>query len=159
MRLSGQVCAGRGLASQHLATAPQELEHWLGAPPVAGTLNLVTNRPYRLNTKTAKVFDEDHKMVWPARAGDSPVLVYRWPGCPLHVFELISPVRLRDALGLADGDRLQVHLPAGHLARVSASAWVVWALLWGLRTGRYYRSLGSYPALAEGLGLRLGASQ
>ena len=157
--LHGQVCAGRGLASQHLATAPQDLDHWLGAPPVAGTLNLVAPRPYLLNRKTARVFDTDQKMVWPAWLGNEPVLIYRWPGCALHVFELISAIHLRCGLGLVDGERVEVKLSTRHMVRVPAHAWALWMVLWGLRETRYYRGHRRYPILAEGLGRRLRAGQ
>ncbi|MCC3751091.1 MAG: hypothetical protein LLP51_06820 [Halorhodospira halophila] len=159
VRIEGRVCSGRGLASEHLAAARSDLSRWLGAEPVAGTLNLAARRPYLLNRATARVFDSDHKMVWPAWLDDEPVLVYRWPGCALHILELVSASHLRRRTGLCDGERAAIDLPAQHLLPVPVHAWALWAALWGLRETRYYRGRRGYPILAEGLGRRLSAGQ
>ncbi len=103
----GTVTSGRGLAARRMRRKQTAgvLEP-LGFIPHPGTLNLTApdldrDRVLRL----PKVLDMRGRPYWPARVGRHRVLVVIHDR---HI-ELVARVRLRDALGITDGDRITVH--------------------------------------------------
>jgi 8-oxo-dGTP diphosphatase len=105
------------------------LERTVGFRPVPGTLNLVLPHPFDPDLSTTLYVPAiDLSPTWEAEVGQAgywltPVLVAdRYPavavqadepGYPPEQVELICAVRLRDALGLADGDAVTILVGSG----------------------------------------------
>ncbi|MGH6683333.1 MAG: hypothetical protein ACRECA_05320 [Pseudolabrys sp.] len=130
IKITGRVRSGRGMASAQLAGFMTELEKVTHEAIRPGTLNIILDRPMRLNEAEAFFFDRNSRMVWPARLNDMNVWVYRWKHSALHVVEVLSSVNLRSCFDLKDGDRLTLTMLPGHIDRIGAVAAIVWAIVW-----------------------------
>lgn len=123
--VSGKVFSGSGNNSRHLTHFADKLSALLGYMPVPGSLNVRTPRAFRLGAWAGEFVDErrgrggrrggDYQ-VWHARLEgfDGPVHVMR-PGKRAHgrdVMEIWAPVRLKDELGLRDGDTVKLRIGA-----------------------------------------------
>lgn len=124
--LVGRVRPGQGFGAprMHQPAVLDLLERTIGFRPVPGTLNLVLPHPFDRDLSTTRyVPASDLSPTWEAEVGQAgywltPVLVAdRYPavavqadepGYPAEQVELICTVRLRDALGLADGDEVRI---------------------------------------------------
>lgn len=153
--LSGKVASGRGLAGGHIGEVLDELQIRLGERPVVGTLNVLLEGPLKLKQECGIQFAGDERMVWPARLNGLAVWLYRWRSAPLHAAELISPVSLRDSLGLVDGSDVAIEVDSTFVERPPALSWT---LLWKGRedwayTRRRYAKAMSRLARWTGLGL------
>lgn len=120
--LTGAVFAGSGTCSRKLRPDlhARGLDRELGYQPYPGSLNLRCNDPVELGRPVVNWPGRVHGRsrpywFWPAWLGDLPlhamIPATRSHG-PNHV-ELVAPLRLRDTLGLADGDRLTVEVQRG----------------------------------------------
>ena len=135
------VTGGRGWAStlhrDRLATIDQC--HGLGL--VEGTLNLVSGTPIYLNTGDAFFVHQNH-LFWHARLNDRPVVVSRWRGCPLHVFEVLADTHLRSAMNLVDGSAVKLQLRRNSIDLRRSRSWktrFAWQVLWKWRESWFYR--------------------
>ena len=120
--------SGRGLGAELMADPAvlERLAELVGFAVVPGTLNVRLARPLERGTEWKYLPAADVGPDWEARTGQAgyfhvPVVIagrYRGlafqadepgePGYPRDQIELFSEVRLRDALGLEDGDHLAV---------------------------------------------------
>jgi hypothetical protein len=78
-------------------------------------------------------------MTWPAILNGRRVLVYRWSMTPLHVFELLCDVRLRDSLKLVDGQVVELSIEKRYIEDMGRFESLWWSLLWSGREGWYYQ--------------------
>ena len=102
-------------------------------------MNLILSRPTVLLSSTAAKLDDGGRLVWPATVNGRRVLLHRWQTAPLHVAELIAAVNLRNSLGVADGDPVEVCIDGRHIGSMDARQRVGWASLWRGREDWYYR--------------------
>ena len=120
--------SGRGLGAGLMADPAvlERLAELVGFAVVPGTLNVRLARPLERGPEWQYLTAADVGPEWEARTGQAgyfhaPVVIagrYRGlafqadepgePGYPRDQIELFSEVRLRDALGLSDGDRIAV---------------------------------------------------
>lgn len=138
----GRVISGRGLASLHLAEHKSELQDLTGTTLSAGSLNVVLRRPLGLRRSTAVSIDEGRRRFWQASVAGTTVWIYRYGGIPTHIIELVAAQNLRTALGLQDGDEIQVSLRSEDVVPVSVSHLLAWSVFWLGRRNRYYTSDG-----------------
>lgn len=121
-QLSGRVFGGSGTCSRKLTPAlhGRGLDRELGYQPYPGSLNLRCAQPVDLGPPAVD---------WPGRVGTRRRPYQFWPAwvgdLACHVMvpgprghgpdcvELVAPVRLRDALSLADGDTVTVDVARG----------------------------------------------
>ena len=149
---SGVVVSGRGNATP-LLRGRKELIEYFGEEPHPGSLNVLLDWPIQFFPIRVKIRLEDYLAVWPGKMEGRPCLIQRWPNCPLHVVEVISPHRFR----LEKGQRARLEF---HLFDVEPLPWSKlfgWGALWGLRrryaysNDRYYEwaqdVAGRWPAL------------
>jgi CTP-dependent riboflavin kinase len=134
----GLVTSGRGIARAFVGENQQRLKETLGADLVEGSLNVVLQRPLHLRARDGVMFGNGGRFFWPAMIGGRPVWASRWRHSPLHVLELFSDVRLRDALNLRDSDRVAIALRRTDVAPLSMAARIAWMIWWEGRQGWYY---------------------
>jgi SAM-dependent methyltransferase len=153
--LRGKVVAGRRIASDHIASASDELEIIIGERPYPGSLNVLLDQPTKLSDEAATYFDGGQRLLWPAHVNGTKVWLYRWRNAPLHILELIAPFSLRERFGFAQGGAIEIDVDAAILVRVPR---VSWALLWKGRerlaytSDRYDHAIGLISGMT-GLGI------
>ncbi len=156
--ICGSVCSGRGRAKSHVARFESGLSEIAGVKVVHGSLNLVLDRPIRLNEETAIFVDNRKKMLWPGVMEGLPIYVCRWANAPLHIMEVLSEKHLRSTLHLKDGDNVAIELHDCHLDSTNIIERVTWILIWAGRRQWHY-SNDAYAALVRNLSRRLGCAQ
>lgn len=147
----GKVQSGRGIASQHIGEAGDELEIILGQRPLPGTLNVLLDRPLALSKRTGLAFDGGLRTVWPVQLNGKPVWLYRWANCPLHVAEFLSPDHIRSELNLSDGSNVTVEVDQ---ELMDTPPLIAWTILWKGREG-WFRN-ARYEWFANRLAVRTG---
>ena len=117
VRLAATVASGRGVASAVLPRHRSALDEAAGTRILPGTLNLHLARPVRIVDAQAWDGPDDGRSrhLAPARLEGYPVHVNHWSGCPQHRLDLVADVHLRRHLGLKDGDRVVLEVPARHV--------------------------------------------
>lgn len=123
MTLQGTVTDGLGRGADYVGMEPYQdrFERTAGFRPYPGTLNLYVTVEERdrfeaaVDPKHIDPFTHDGERysavdVYPARIDDVPVAVLRMEitDHPDTIAEVIAPVRLRDDIGLEDGDEVTV---------------------------------------------------
>ena len=139
----GVVVSGRGNATP-LLRGRKELSAYFGAEPHPGSLNILLDWPIQFRPARVKIRLEDYLVAWAGTMDGRPCLVQRWPNCPLHVLEVISPYRF----GLEKGERARVQFYGLDLAPLPWSKLLGWSALWALRR-RYAYSNDSYYEWAQ----------
>jgi hypothetical protein len=157
-KIAGRVRSGRGAASARMAEVQTELEGITNEAIIPGTLNIILDRPLRLNEAEARFFGKNLRMLWPATLNGIDVWVIRWKDTALHVAEVLSSVHLRDQFGLKDGDRVTLTMHIDHIDRIGAIGRTVWAIVWVGRRDWCYTSDGYYFKLRKYC-MALGATQ
>jgi riboflavin kinase len=125
MELVGRVRAGAGLGAPRMSD-PHVMElisRSVGFRPVPGTLNVILEQPFDRELATGYVSARDLSPTWQEDVGQAgywltPIVVAgtfegvavqaNEEGYPPEQIEVLCAVRLRDALGLADGDSLTI---------------------------------------------------
>ena len=114
-RLLGQVESGRGDFARWLERYADEYEAATGARLYPGTLNVRLEEPWRSPADAAALEVGVRVLLTPCRVGDHAAWILRTAGNeagrgdhPLEVIELAAAVRLRDVLGVDDGDVVAV---------------------------------------------------
>lgn len=138
--LQGLVIGGRGKAGRFLGDDRSTVEEQLGEQVYEGSLNLVLRRPIELRVSHAVLLDGGLRPFWPASVSGISVWIYRPPGAPEHIVELVADRHLRSALNLRDGDQLTVRAREDDVAPVPLRRLVIWALVWLGRRKWYYTS-------------------
>ncbi|WP_416137936.1 hypothetical protein ACM26W_15835 [Halomonas sp. HK25] len=137
--ISGTVCSGRGRACDDISASMQELGSLTGLALFPGSLNVLLNREVSFNACHARSFDNGKRYLWEAAVGMHKVWLYRWIGAPFHIVEILSENKLRDALGLVDGDKIIISVWKGSMEKIPMNRRLVSFLLWGLgRRHLYY---------------------
>ena len=155
---SGTVLSGRGKAREHLEAEYDAFHEATGENLIPGSLNLILSKPVLLNLKTALLVSNGTRLLWRAELVDQPVWIYRFPHAPLHVVEVLSSVRLRDALGLEDGDTVTLHVPQVDADALSLRRRLAWHFLWkGRGSWAYHKDW--YYLRTRALSIDLGATQ
>ena len=143
VEIEGVVVSGHGIGHQHIGTkCGPEIEAAIGGPVYPGTLNLLLKTPLRIARHNAHDFRAGRRYLCPAMVQDVPVWIHRWPYIPLHVGELISEFRLRDRLGVEDGDIVTLRIAPREIDPVSLVSRLAWALCWRYREKYYYSRQG-----------------
>ncbi len=113
----GRVASGSGngksIVRRHMAVLEK-----LAAPDLyPGTLKLYLDRPLKLENAREWCYDGIRAYLVPAFAQEIPVYLYNFnpPLNPLRA-SLLATVRLRDVVGLKDGDLLEISLREHHVA-------------------------------------------
>ena len=124
MKLEGKVTTGKGTAKKFLSLKPYKdrIEEKTGFRPFPGTLNLKVNthklEKFKENRggKSIDGFEYEGRdygglKLYTAKIEDleAAVLDIDRSDHEENIVEVISPVKLRDELGLEDGQRLQIH--------------------------------------------------
>jgi len=122
----------------------REIEEILKIRPYLGTMNLVSTRPYFLSERYSLKAEGGKKLFWPANVDGCSVYVYRWKHAPLHVFEVIAEVKLRDELGLKDEDVVFINIDDIYFEEVGFFSKVVWYVIWWRRAEWSYKKDGYY---------------
>lgn len=133
--LTGVVCSGRGIASQGIdADRAGEI---LCAIPCPGTLNITMNYPLiLLSSETMDAKGKQYAIS--GTINGIPCLVYRWRNAPLHVIEIISAEKLREALSLKDGQSVNVTIPKRKAKSPNNFRTKIWNLFYKNRPQSYY---------------------
>jgi hypothetical protein len=127
---TGHVISGRGLATKHLSIFAEDIARIVGGSPFPGSLNVILDRPLRLEASEARSLDDGNRLFWSATLNGLPVWLYRWNRAPLHVVEFVSQQYLRDALRLSDRDRVSIVIGSEQVDRITPFSRAVWALVW-----------------------------
>lgn len=136
--LTGTVTSGRGRAAQHISNSFDELVSITGRHVFPGTLNVILDRKIRFSFQHAVAFDQGRRFVWSALIQDHPVWIYRWKGAPLHIVEVISECKLRDALGLKDKGKICIEIDSGIVDDLNVRDRLSSLVIWGLGRRRLY---------------------
>jgi hypothetical protein len=160
----GTVASGRGNATKHLSKSAHELRQIVGRDVFPGSLNVLLKAPLRLDESAAHRFDDGARLLWPASLYGTDVWLYRWRHAPLHVLEVVSTVRLRDVLRLADGELVTIKIGHERIGDVSWTNRIVWSAFWlgrrqwcysndryYYRTARWCRRFGATQAQPVGV--------
>ena len=130
MELVGRIRAGAGLGAPRMADerVMQLITASIGFRPVPGTLNVILEQPFDRALATDYMSAADLSPTWQDDVGQAgywltPIVVAGQfqavavqadePGYPPEQIELLCGVRLREALGLADGDSITVAVATG----------------------------------------------
>ncbi|NQX90246.1 MAG: methyltransferase [Halioglobus sp.] len=158
IRISGFAQQGRQKAEKQFKSFDSELSELTGCELYPGTLNLILDRPIRLNNETARYFDSGKRMIWKARLEMIDVWVYRWPHTPLHVVEILARDKLRETLNLTSSIKLELFLESQDLVKILLPARIIWSTFWLGRKTLYYRS-EFYAELVRNCSRWAGATQ
>jgi hypothetical protein len=134
------VVSGRGITTARRAEDVSLINEMHNLQLIDGSLNLISKTPVYLNSETA--FLRGYCSFWFAAIRDVPVVLYRWAGCPAHVFEVFADRHLRTALGLHDNSRVILEVPSTCIDRVKTSDLMfraAWYLRWRGRESLFYR--------------------
>lgn len=135
--LTGHIAAGRGVGTRSVATHQAAIAGILGAAPYPGTLNVVLDTPVVL--RHAQPVDEKGKLFGVrGTINGTPCLISRFHGAPLHVFEIIAATQLRAALGLSDGQTVEICLPQENTAAPATWRRRLWEFFYAGRLQAYY---------------------
>jgi hypothetical protein len=134
----------------------------LGDGLVEGSLNIILKRPLMLKRDSAIVTQFSRQappqLEWPGQLNGTDVWLHRWHNAPLHVMEVLSAVRLRQHLDLADGDKVFISIRQCDIGRIAPVGWLTWILFWFGRT-RWTYTRDSYVEPAQRWGTKFGATQ
>lgn len=158
MNVVGTVAPGRGVATRRVTEFAGELCEIVGRELYPGSLNVVLNAPLRLDEAAGSRFDGGRRLLWPAMLDGVEVWLYRYRRAPLHVFEVVSTVRLRDALSLVDGQTVTIKIRDEGIGEISFFDKLVWSAFW-LGRRKWYYSHDGYGLMTERWCIRLGAAQ
>ncbi|MDE3088684.1 MAG: CTP-dependent riboflavin kinase [Chloroflexota bacterium] len=124
--MRGVVCTGQGQGRSftQLDWVRQQFRDKLGFDPYPGTLNLTIESMDALaawRTRQGVVIAPPSPEYCAAKCYRVKVndriaavwIIPQVPGYPANLVELMAPVHLRGALGLKDGDRVQIQLVEG----------------------------------------------
>jgi riboflavin kinase len=118
--LIGRVASGRGDLGQWMTLYADAYEHVVGIRLYPGSLNVVLDHEFVLPEDRLRIEPKDYggrvgMNIVTCRIGGLPAFIVRTDqneaGVGHHgreVVEVAAPVRLRDALGLVDGDTIEV---------------------------------------------------
>jgi len=138
MIISCEVISGRGKAKVSLGEIQNLENEKLNIYP--GSLNLVAKLPLRLDDSRASFVNKDGKRkFWKTKLNDVDVYIYRWPSCPLHIFELVSIEKLRDKMNLNDGSSVRLEVPKEYIKKLHWLESLSWFLLYFKRESWYYK--------------------
>ena len=101
--LYGRVISGRGTASKIKAFSTEVID-FFGKPPVRGSLNLALDKPVRFDPEKIEFDGGMRTFFWACEIDGMRCLITRAKGHPLHIIEIVAPVKLRDKFQLHDGD-------------------------------------------------------
>jgi riboflavin kinase len=124
MRLRGKVASGLGVGRYYISREGyrRQFSERLGLDPIPGTLNLKLDRPFVLDDSDPdsiriEGFIEEGRsfgacICRPVRIGGIRGAIVRpeRTSYSAALLELVAPVNLREALGLSDGDEVEVVL-------------------------------------------------
>jgi riboflavin kinase len=121
-KLKGTVASGMGEGQYYISLEGYTIQfnQKLGFIPYPGTLNLRSQEPFAMVTAGAVKIDgfKDERRTYgacqcfPAEVGGVECAIIRpeRSSYPSHLLEIISPVELRNALSLSDGNEVEVIL-------------------------------------------------
>jgi len=122
MRLRGKVASGLGVGRYYISREGyrRQFSERLGLDPIPGTLNLKLDEPFFLDPvgsiRIDGFLDEGRTfgacICRPVRIGGIRGAIVRpeRTSYSATLLELVAPVNLREALGLSDGDEVEVVL-------------------------------------------------
>lgn len=144
MKISGKVVSGRGRANQDIAPHFNALETEYGKKIFPGTLNIVLKEPLLLNVNHAYDFESGRRFTWKVDIEGQAafILLYRWNGCPLHVLEIISDVKLREVLELEDSSQVEFVIKSEMVSSLEWYRRIAWIIVWKWRSSWYYKRDG-----------------
>ncbi|WP_152483515.1 hypothetical protein [Halomonas sp. THAF5a] len=133
---SGVVVSGREMAQRHVSLAMDELSTISGQDLFPGSMNVVLDKPLKLESRYSAIFDHGKRFIWRARIGCRQVWIYRWKGTPFTIVEILADCRLKDALGLLDGSCIDIEIDDALVAPLDWRDRLSSFLIWGM--GRKY---------------------
>lgn len=156
--LQGYVVPGRGVMGPFVDANGSMLERLLGERLYPGSLNLILKNPIRLTNNGATRTVDGKRLFWRATLNDLPVWIYRWPGAPLHVIEVVSATHLRTAFTLTNGSPVTIQIQKRDVDRLPRFDHLTWKALWSGRQSLYHRNR-PYTVLASYGDALLGSDQ
>lgn len=156
--LRGRPIDGRGKAKTHVTEAFEEFKSVTGECLFPGSLNLVLDQPVLLDASAAKTCQNGERLLWPAKLLGKPVWLYRYPTMPLHVVEVLSSVKLRDALELVNDRDVELAVSKSLIRKLSVHRRIAWMQIWAGRRSWVYANDRYFYRTAQ-LGTELGATQ
>ncbi|MBE7638689.1 DUF120 domain-containing protein [Sneathiella sp. P13V-1] len=136
-KVLGFPVSGRGFGADMVNINQKVIEETLDAVPFPGTLNIVTDEPLLL--KKAVQLDQKGKLFGVRGAiNNIPCLLYRFNYTPMHVFEVIAPVHLRNTLGLEDGQKVGITVSKENIMPPTEKRRRLWELFYKGRLEAYY---------------------
>lgn len=120
----GIAFSGSGNAGKALPLIADRLAPLLGYRPFRGSLNLRVTERLDLGPPVAKVTAPREFSFWPAKVNGTDCHVMQpgirgWP----HSIEIVAPVKLRDTMGIQDGDSVTVTLRNPFELGICTTAW------------------------------------
>lgn len=140
-KISGKIISGRSRAPEDIMPFENEINNVLGGTVYPGTLNLVLNTPILLNLDAGYSFNNGKRYLWKVTGSSStpPIYICRWLGCPMHVIELISTVKIRDIYNLQDGENFSLDIDNSIVKAIPIHRKIAWYALWKYRSAWYYQ--------------------
>lgn len=142
---SGVVVPGRGSARDHVSNSLDELSAITRQDLYPGSLNVVLDKALNLNSRYAATFDDGRRFIWKASVGGRQVWLYRWRGTPFNIVEVLADCKLREALGLDNGSRVDIVICDEVITPLSLANRLSSFVLWGLGRKHMYYS-HEYPS-------------
>ncbi|MCO5135083.1 MAG: hypothetical protein M9908_12215 [Phyllobacteriaceae bacterium] len=132
-----QIVSGRGKAGGHFERIGRKSasawDHALSRYAESGFEN-----PVHLDGEKCISFENGKRRLWPARMADRNVYVYRTRSQPDHIFEVVSDVRLRDALSEAEVENLELAIEPAFVVPLNGWQKFLWRKFWSGRETDYY---------------------
>ncbi len=132
------VVSGRGIASEKVATLHKNIK-LNNTSLYPGTLNLISKVPVLFIDAAANNAITSHFKFHPVLVNETQCWVRRYPQCPLHIFEVVSDVRLRETLHLTDGDMIQLTISGTIVTPIDFIKRLLWVFVWYGREYWFYR--------------------
>tara|TARA_R100000935_G_scaffold58703_1_gene97143 strand:- start:692 stop:1225 length:534 start_codon:yes stop_codon:yes gene_type:complete len=132
------VVSGRAIASRIMASGNDTFKV-KNIRFVPGTLNLVAKKPIVFNSNSSEAAQKVRTYFFPVYLNGTLCWVRRYPQCPLHVFEVVSDVQLRETLNLEDGAVVQLEVAANAIKQIGILKKMLWYLPWKGREFWFYR--------------------
>jgi hypothetical protein len=154
----GTVLPGRNQTFVTVERTSDELLGVTGECLFPGSLNIVLDTPLRLTRETKRTFNGRQGFLWQARFKRARTWIYRWPGTPLQVVEILSQLHLRSKCSFSDGTQLRPEIERTHIASVTALGYLGCIIIWLERTDLFYQS-NRYRRLAMPASVAFKASQ
>lgn len=135
---------GRGLSNNSLKFLFPKIDEVLNCKVYRGTLNIYTNRPIIIDWKYNLIRNPESRLFFNAQINGVPCILTRWNSAPLHVFEIIACVKLRDWLNLDQYDEVEITIDEHKIQKTPIFLVLLWNIYWKKREYLFYTNWYKY---------------